>query len=122
MKKKKLKKYIKKRIHNIEYMAKIGMAEREIAADIDLTEEEFISTIQKMPKEYRKYEIAKNLGYSRDMELLKKMMEDKDVNASLAKLYFAQRYGITDRPKENTADDSRKIAQLFQELAEKLPK
>jgi len=122
MKKKKLKKYIKKRLHNIEYMARQGMAENEIAAEMDLTEEEFGKGINSMPAELRRYNIARNQGYSRDMDLLKTMMNDKDVNSTLAKLYFAQRYGITDRPKDNTADESRKIAQLFQELAEKLPK
>ena len=122
MKKKKLKKYIKKRLHNIEYMARQGMAENEIAAEMDLTEEEFSKGINSMPAELRRYNIARNQGYSRDMDLLKTMMNDKDVNSTLAKLYFAQRYGITDRPKDNTADESRKIAQLFQELAEKLPK
>jgi hypothetical protein len=122
MKKKKLKKYIKKRLHNIEYMARQGMAENEIAAEMDLTEEEFGKGINSMPSELRRYNIARNQGYSRDMDLLKTMMNDKDVNSTLAKLYFAQRYGITDRPKDNTADESRKIAQLFQELAEKLPK
>jgi hypothetical protein len=122
MKKKKLKKYIKKRLHNIIYMAQQGMKDFEIAAELDMTELEMLGALKKMPEDMRLYKIAKNQGYSRDMERLKTWIEDKDINTSLVKVYLAQRHGITDKVEPTDDNTSEDLANLFQELAEKLPK
>jgi len=112
MKKKKLRKHIRKRMHNVLFMARQGMKDFEIAAEIDLLEDEFINTLEKMPEQHRLYTIAKSQGYSRDMELLKEMMNNKDVNSTLAKVYFAQRHGITDRVDPDSEEETTKTPVL----------
>ena len=112
MKKKKLLKYVKRRLHNIFYLAREGYKDFEIAAEMGLTEVELLKAIKKIPGAWRLYGIEKGKGYSRDMELLKKLMQDRGVNASLAKVYFAERHGITDRVEKEEKTDDAKVPEL----------
>ena len=112
MNKKKIRKYVKRRLHNILYMARNGYKDFETAAEIGLTEAEMTRALKKIPGAWREYQIEKGKGYSRDMELLKKLMQDRGTNASLAKVYFAERYGITDRVEKEEKADEVKVPEL----------
>ena len=112
MKLKKIKKILRQRDHNVYAMAKMGMKDFEIAATIGMTPTEFAEGLKAIPKINRKFTIAKNIGYNRDMEYMKRLIDDKSINSSIAKIYFAERYGITDKVEKEDHEDKAKPVEL----------
>jgi hypothetical protein len=121
--KKQLLKIAKKNASDIQMRLGWCQPKEKICTVYKMTMAEYRWLLNNSKTFARAVEMGNNRAYAVDMSRLEKLMTKTDVSPSLIKLYMAERHGITDKPSDDGgADNAIQMAQLFKEIAEKLPK